>query len=500
MPDDSTLFGIRARQPPSNIQAEQALLGAILANNRAFERVADFLKPEHFIDPIHQRLYQRITERILDGYLADAVTLKDDFENTGILEEVGGTAYLAQLLSAMVGIINAGEYGRAIHDTWLRRQLVEVGETIVNNAFGADEALDGPKQIEAAERALADLAGAGVRRDRVLTLGAAVSAALKQSVAIYRGGASPAVLTGMATVDKAFGGLWPKDLTLLAGIPGAGKTALATQMGFRVAKRIYDAATARGLTPEQASKLPGVVFFSLEMSAEQLGARIAAERAGVSVEKLMAGDLDMELAVRLADAERECALLPMRIHDCRATSVRLLGAKARLHLQRQPEVLAIVDHLLVMENDSPKSRNSGNDPANVAKAARDLKQLAGDLGLPIMVLTHATRASASRPNPRPTQSDVKWAGEGDADVLVFVHRPVMFMDAEPPPQRPRESKEAYAERRLDHYRDYDQKQQLAELVVAKRRMGAAGVHRLRWDGPTTSFREWSTIDPEDEAL
>jgi replicative DNA helicase len=158
---DPPLFGLSHRLPPSNLQAEQALLGALLANNKAYERVSEFLAPEHFADPIHGRIYQAIQRRVEAGQLADAVTLKAEFEHAGILEEVGGTAYLTQLLTAMVGIINAGDYGRAIHDAWLRRQLIDVGETVVNNAFGADAELDGPQQIEAAEQALFQLAAEG---------------------------------------------------------------------------------------------------------------------------------------------------------------------------------------------------------------------------------------------------------------------------------------------------------------------------------------------------
>ena len=158
---DSPLLGLSQRLPPSNVQAEQALLGALLANNRAYERVSEFLAPEHFADPIHGRIYQAIVRRIEAGQLADAVTLKAEFEHSGVLEEVGGTAYLAQLLTAMVGIINAGEYGRAIHDAWLRRQLIDIGETVVNNAFGADAELDGAQQIEAAEHSLFQLATDG---------------------------------------------------------------------------------------------------------------------------------------------------------------------------------------------------------------------------------------------------------------------------------------------------------------------------------------------------
>jgi len=396
-----------------------------------------------------------------------------------------------QLLSAMVGIINAGEYGRAIHDSWIRRQLIEIGNGIVSTAYGNGGEADGRAQIEAAERALGDLICTG-RRDRVMTIGEAVAAAIAQAEAIYKGGRSPGLLTGMYTVDQALGGLWPGDFDLLAGIPGAGKTALAVQIGYSLAQRLYNAAIATGATEDEAKRIPGVVVFSLEMSAEELGARIAAYRAGISVEQLRTGRLSADIAVKLLHAQQEADMLPLRIRDCRALSPKLLAARVRMHLMRQPEMLVIVDHLLVLDSDTPKSRNgAGNDVATVAKASRDLKQLAGDTGLPFLTLTHASRASAKRDNPRPTMGDVKWAGEGDADCVAFIHRPIMFMSSDPPRRGDKEGEEAYASRLNRWHDERDASQDLAELVVAKRRMGATGVWRLRFNGPSTSFDEWA---------
>src|SRR6185437_9244720 len=224
---DSPLFGLSQRLPPSNVQAEQALLGALLANNRAYERVSEFLAPEHFADPIHGRIFQAVARRIEAGQLADAVTLKAEFEHAGILDEVGGTAYLTQLLTAMVGIINAGDYGRAVHDTWMRRQLIDIGETVVNNAFGAEPELDGVKQIEAAEQSLFDLAadngssGGFVTFERALT-----DAILGAEKAFRRPGGVSGLTTGLRDLDNKMGGLHPSDLLILAGRPGMGKTAL----------------------------------------------------------------------------------------------------------------------------------------------------------------------------------------------------------------------------------------------------------------------------------
>src|ERR1700749_1437548 len=206
---DSPLFGLSQRLPPSNVQAEQALLGALLANNRAYERVSEFLSPEHFADPIHGRIFQAITRRIEAGQLADAVTLKGEFEHSGVLEEVGGTAYLAQLLTAMVGIINAGEYGRTIHDTWLRRQLIDIGETVVNNAFGADAELDGSGQIEDAEQSLFQLADdGGAGNGGFVSLEAALVKGI-QGVerAYHQPGHVPGLTPGLRDVDAKLGGL-----------------------------------------------------------------------------------------------------------------------------------------------------------------------------------------------------------------------------------------------------------------------------------------------------
>ena len=471
--------------------AELALLGGILANNRAYELVVDFLQDQHFADPVNGRIYRHIGERILGGHTADALTLRSELENSGVLDEVGGTQYIADLLTSMVSPRTAGEYGRAIHDCWLRRQLIEVGQSVVHNAFGADPSLTGERQVEAAERALSELAGGTRGRDRVVSLGDAVSAAIQQADAIYRGGPSPAVMTGMRAVDDAIGGLWPGNFIMLGGIPGSGKTSLAVQIADSIAQRLHDAAIRSGATPEQAMKQPGVAIFSLEMSAEELGQRIAAYRANISLLKLVKGELDMASAAELVRAERETMWLPVRIHDCRAISMKLLAAKVRMHLQRQPELLVVVDHLLVLDNeDSSGKRSSGNDASNVQKAARDLKQLARDTNLPFLVLTHATRASQARTNPRPMMQDVKFAGEGDADTLFFVHRPIMFMDAEQPARGGKEGEEAY-DKRVQRWRaDRERAEELAELVVVKRRMGPTGVHKLRWHGPTTSFSDW----------
>ena len=274
------LLGLSQRLPPSNLQAEQALLGALLANNRAYERVAEFLLPEHFADPLHGRIFQAVQRRVERQELADAVTLKAEFEHSGVLDEVGGTVYLTQLLTAMVGIINAGDYGRAIYDAWLCRQLIDVGEELVNNAFGAKPELDAKAQVEVAEQSLFNLAAKGSNDGGFITFETALTAAIDTAAKAFvnRGGVT-GLSTGLRDLDQKTGGLHPSDLLILAGRPGMGKTALATKIAFGAAESILAKARAKGpnVLPDAT-----VAVLSLEMSSEQLAARLLApvERGG----------------------------------------------------------------------------------------------------------------------------------------------------------------------------------------------------------------------------
>ena len=300
---DSPLLGLSQRLPPSNLQAEQALLGALLANNRAYERVSEFLAPQHFADPVHGRIFQAISRRVEAGQLADAVTLKGEFEHGGVLDEVGGTAYLAQLLGAMIGIINAGEYGRAIHDAWLRRQLIDIGEIVVNNAFGAEPELDAAKQIEAAEQSLFELAKDGGSSGGFISLQSALTqAVLGVERAVSGAGHVMGLTTGLRDLDKKTGGLHPSDLVILAGRPGMGKTSLATTIAYGAGKALL--AEARQADPHAVPK-KCVAFFSLEMSAEQLATRLLSEETRIQSDRIRLGDISQRDFDKFVGASRE---------------------------------------------------------------------------------------------------------------------------------------------------------------------------------------------------
>jgi replicative DNA helicase len=495
---ESALFGLSQRIPPNNVQAEQSLLGALLANNRAFERVAEYLRPIHFADPIHGRIYQHITEKILDGRLADAVTLKVDFEHSGILDEVGGTAYLAQLLASMVSVNSAGEYGRAVHDAWMRRQLIEIGETMINNAFGADPELNGAAQINEAERSLTILAANGREVQQVVQAGKALAWAIARADDVHRTGVVPGVRFGIPTIDRALDGLIDRDtLTLLGGLPASGKTALIGQMGKSLGLRVYDEAIARGLTPEQAMKQPGMLLLSLEMTAEQIGLRLASHEAGINSDDLRNGRMDEISVANLIRAEARTKYMAFRIHPLIGAQVRLLPQKIAMHLRRQPELLVVIDNLLTRgatEEDTGRGRRNGLDASTVSWLTGQLKALSTATGVPMVALTHLPRPQAGVVR-RPVAQDVKWAGEGDADNVVFVHRPYQHIESSPPPQGPREGEDRYHARKEKWYQERKASAEVAEIIVAKQRQGPGGVFRMRWHGPTTSFREWDMAEP-----
>lgn len=486
---DSPLLGLSQRLPPSNLQAEQALLGAILANNRAYERVSEFLAPEHFADPIHGRIFQSIARRIEAGQLADAVTLKAEFEHAGVLEEVGGTAYLAQLLTAMVGIINAGEYGRTVHDAWLRRQLIDIGETVVNNAFGSGaEALAAQEQIEAAEQSLFELATDGTASSGFVTFERALTdAILGAERAFRRSGAVSGLTTGLRDLDAKLGGLHPSDLTILAGRPGMGKTALATKIAFGAAKALL--AEARAQDPN-AQPRAQVAIFSLEMSAEQLATRLLSEEALISGDRIRRGDIGQKDFDRFVQVSREIAALPLQIDDTPAITMSALRTRCRRLKRTKGLALVVVDYLQLMRP------SAGTRPENrvleISQITQGLKALAKEMEAPVLALSQLSRAVESREDKRPQLSDLRESGtiEQDADAVMFVYRDEYYLEQRIPKEV---AFDGNGEKFHAAMEDWQQKMarahNRADLIIAKQRHGPTGTVPLFFESEFTRFAD-----------
>ena len=485
------LLGLSQRIPPSNLAAEQALLGALLANNKAFERVGEYLAPEHFADPVHGRIFQAIKRRVEAGQLADAVTLRAEFEHSGLLDEVGGPAYLAQLLSAMVGVINAGEYGQVIYDAWLRRQLVDLGEVVVNRAFGAEAELDAKAQLESAEQALFDLAkegGAGeggfLTFERALTL--AVHHAEK---AFTTPGGVSGLPTGLRDLDNKTGGLHPSDLLIIAGRPGMGKTALATKIAFGAAKSVLR--SAQEADPNAVPK-GGVALFSLEMSADQLATRLLAEESRISGDRIRRGEISQRDFDRFLEVSRELASLPLHIDDTPAISISALRTRCR-RLQRTKGLdLIVVDYLQLMRPAAGTRTESR--VLEISMITQGLKALAKELSVPVIALSQLSRAVESREDKRPQLSDLRESGsiEQDADVVMFVYRDEYYLMQRAPKELSFDNAEKFQGAVEKWQKDMEMAHNKAELIIAKQRHGPTGTIKLFFEAEFTRFGDLDT--------
>ncbi|MGE3784170.1 MAG: replicative DNA helicase [Alphaproteobacteria bacterium] len=488
----------RLRQPPANTEAEQALLGAMLINNAAYHRVAEFLLQEHFGNAVHGRIYGAIGKLVERGLIADPVTLKNLFDQDGALAEIGGAQYLAHLVNSAVTIINAEHYGRTIHDLYLRRELITVGQDIVTEAFEHD--LDDPatEQIERAEAKLFELASSGQAEGGPREFRVALTSAITMAQAAFkRDGKIVGVATGFTDLDKKLGGLHPSDLVILAGRPSMGKTALATNIAFNAAKAWQPARGPDGRIDLTRPAEDGAVvaFFSLEMSAEQLATRILAEASGTSSDKIRRGEIRREDFDRFVMASQHLASVPLFIDDTPALSLAALRTRAR-RLKRQHGLgLIVIDYLQLMRPSVAKGVPE-NRVQEISEITRGLKAIAKELDVPILALSQLSRAVEQREDKRPMLADLRESGsiEQDADVVMFIFREEYYLSRGEPARRPEESDDKFNDR-YDRWKERCEAAfATAEVIIAKQRHGPIGTIKLHFEAETTRFDNF--IGPE----
>ncbi len=488
---DSPLLGLSQRLPPSNLAAEQALLGALLSNNRAYDRVSEFLTADHFADAVHARIYQSISRRIEASQIADPVTMRAEFEHNGVLDEVGGTAYLAQLLTAMVGIINARDYGQAIYNSWIRRQLIDIGETVVNQAFSPEPDMDGPKQIELAEQSLFDLATHGTADTKMMVFSQALTIAIHNAeLAFKQAGHVSGLSTGLRDLDKKTGGLHPSDLLILAGRPGMGKTALATKIAFGAAESML--ANARATDPEAMPK-NSVVIFSLEMSAEQLANRLLSEESRVSGDRIRRGEIGERDFAKFVSVSKKLQHLPLYIDDTPAITLSALRTRCR-RLQRTRGLgLIVIDYLQLMRPSA--GVKSESRVLEISMITQGLKALAKELKVPVMALSQLSRAVESREDKRPQLSDLRESGsiEQDADAVMFVYRDEYYLQQRAPKQMAFDNEEKFQNALEKWQRDMELVHNKAELLLEKQRHGPTGKIDLFFEGEFTRFADLDMV-------
>jgi replicative DNA helicase len=479
-------------QLPQNVEAEAALIGAMMIDNRLADDVLDRIEAEHFFEPLHGRIFNAIRSLRQNDMLATPVTLRPMFDGDEGMRALGGPAYLAQLTGSGAGLIGAKQFAQQIYDLAMLRALVTVGRTLVDKAMDTREEVNPRAQIEAAEEALFQVAAEGNSESAVKTFAQATTAAVRMAEkALNAGGGLSGVTTGLDTVNAKTGGLHHSDLLILAGRPGMGKTALATNIAFNAAKRWMDDMRL-GIAPEKSVGAK-VAFFSLEMSADQLATRILAEQSKISSESLRMGKISKAEFAQLATAAADLENLPLFIDDTAGLSIGGLHTRVRRLQRRQNNQigLIVVDYLQLLSG-SGKSSND-NRVQEISEISRGLKTLAKDLNVPVLALSQLSRAVEQREDKRPQLSDLRESGsiEQDADIVMFVYREDYYVAAKEP-KRPKEGDDAkifddHSKWMIDMERVFG----LAELIVAKQRHGATGKVTLKFEPQITRFSDYA---------
>jgi len=477
---------------PHNIEAEQQLLGAILTNNDVYDRIASVVKPEHFFDPVHQRIFERAAARIQKNALASPVTLKPFFEDDDGLKELGGPAYLVRLAGAAISSYAARDYAQMIYDLAVRRELIALGRDISAKAAKVEIHSEPKEQIIEAEQRLYKLGEQGVAERGFQSFLKAVTDAVNVANAAYqRDGGLAGVSTGLIDLDKKLGGLHPSDLLILAGRPSMGKTSLATNIAFNIAK-----AYKRGRTHDGSDGAVegGVVgFFSLEMSAEQLAARILSEASEVPSEQIRRGDMTEQEFRRFVEAAKSLESCPLYIDDTPALPISQVAARARRLKRTHGLDVLMIDYLQLLKGTG----KGDNRVQEVSEITQGLKAIAKELNIPVIALSQLSRQVESREDKRPQLSDLRESGsiEQDADVVMFVYRDEYYKEREKP-----------GDHELDKIAQWqvimEQVRGKAEVIIGKQRHGPIGSVELSFEGRFTRFgnlaHQWQGSGPRDD--
>jgi len=466
------------REAPNNMEAEQALLGAVLANNEALNHVGTALQPDDFYAELHQRIYRAILQFHDKGLIANPVTMKQHFSGQGVEDQ-----YLARLVGAATSIINVHDYANIIRDAAVKRRLIGIGEDVVNRAFKEAEN-NGITQVEIAEQQLFNLATEGDAEGGFVHYKSSLMEAIAHAEKAYkRSGSVIGVDTGYTDLNKLLGGLHHSDLLIIAGRPSMGKTALVTNIAYRAAKAL---ATEDEEAVMRGEKGRSVGFFSLEMSAEQLAMRMLATECGIASHKLQRGELTQDEFSVLAQESQRMARLPFHIDDTPALSIAALRSRAR-RLKRVHNLgLLVVDYLQLVR--ATATGGNVNRVQEISEITQGLKAIAKELNIPVIALSQLSRAVEQRDDKRPQLADLRESGsiEQDADVVMFVFREEYYLKR----TQPKEGTEEH----LKWQSEMERVHGLADVIVAKHRNGPIDTVTLQFKGELTKFENYVKPD------
>ena len=459
---------------PMNIEAEQALLAALLTSNSVYERISDFLRPEQFYDDINGKIFEAIAKLLENNQLADPLTLKNYFLQKDEMELIGGDRYLIELAKNAPILSNTATYGKLIYDLYQRREILKISDEITNEANSFDPETDASQIIEKAEVKLYNLSSSGEISQDFKKFSTSLVEAINSAESAYkREGQLSGIATGFTDLDQLLGGFHKTDLIILAGRPSMGKTALATNIAFKMVN-------TKSIDDENKKNVVG--FFSLEMSSEQLATRILAEDSSISSEKIRRGQLNSNDFQKIVKSSQTLGDLSLYIDDSPNLSISALRTRAR-RLKRKYGLNAIViDYLQLIR---PSLSRPDNRVLEIAEMTRNLKSLAKELNIPVLCLSQLSRQVEQRDDKRPQLSDLRESGaiEQDADVVMFIYREEYYTERKEPSQG------------TEDYQKWQEKMakihNVAEVLVAKQRHGPIGKVTLHFEGSTTKFSNLS---------
>ncbi|MDC1092663.1 replicative DNA helicase [Pelagibacteraceae bacterium] len=459
---------------PSNLEAEQALLGSILVNNDILDEISTIVNSNIFYDPAHIKIYEVIESLNNKGMIANPITLKNYFEKDNMLNEVGGTEYLVKLTRFSGSSKQAIDYAKIIHEMYLRRELVQISNKLSSDTLNANSQEQNAEFIiESTEKSLFDLAERGSFSQSFLKFNQALDQTIEMAtLAMKSDQGIVGVPTGLTDLDEKLGGLHKSDLVILAGRPGMGKTALATNIAYHAAQNLS--------SREEKSS---IAFFSLEMSSEQLSTRILSEQARIKSDDIRRGKVTESEINRYIETSRNIYDLPLYIDETPAITISTLSNRARRIKRLHGLSLIVVDYIQLMR--APNSNRQDNRVQEVSEITQGLKALAKELKVPVLALSQLSRAVESRDDKKPQLSDLRESGsiEQDADVVMFVYREAYYLENKQPKLGSIEHAEWQSK--------MNDVNGLADIILGKQRHGPTGTVKVEFEGIYTKFKDLS---------
>ncbi len=468
MEKNLSLVQDKFKELPNNIEAEQAVIGSILVSNEIFDEINVIVKSENFYDPMHQKILSAIESLIFKGLLANPITLKNYFKDEG--DDLDIPEYLVKITKFSTSTRQATEYSKIIYDMYVRRQLIKISEETIDTAKLNDLDINGQNIIENSERLLYDLAENGSFNSSLIKFDEAMRQTIEMATAAYKNEEGiVGVPTGLKDLDDRLGGLHRSDLIIIAGRPGMGKTALATNIAFNAAQKLLD-----------SERKSSIAFFSLEMSSEQLSTRILAEQSRIKSNDIRRGKISDDQFDKFIETSKNISELPLFIDETPAISIAALSNRARRVKRLKGLDMIIVDYIQLMKGSY---NNKDGRVQEISEITQGLKAIAKELSIPVVALSQLSRAVEQRDDKKPQLSDLRESGsiEQDADVVMFVYREAYYLKSKEP--RPATVEHAEWQAKMNEV------SHLAELIISKQRHGPTGNINLEFEEMFTKFKD-----------